>query len=294
MKSVTTKQVAVIAGIIIIIVLLLFANTKLPEKAEKGPMSGHAGKGNSGSDIVTLVKNAELALPEEQKQAVNRMAEELTKATDKKAAFERIINTLDSIRQPVLASYYMEQAAIASPTEKNWEDAGNRYYVTTRFLGEADKPALYKKAMECFEKTLQINPNNTEAKINLASCYVEGSADPMKGITMLKEIEKTDSNNVNLQLNFAFFSEKSGQWDKAIARFKKVLKIQPDFIEAHLHLADAYERKGDKDAAIESLKAYMSKVDDVTIKTEVQNYINQLSQDGHDHNDGHNHEENKQ
>lgn len=294
MKSVTTKQLAVIAGIIIIIVLLLFANTKLPPKEEKGPMSENAG--NGGSDIATLVKNAEMALPDGQKQTVNQLAEAVTKAEDKKAAYERVINTLDSIRQPLLAAHYMELAAIASPTEKNWEEAGNRYYVTTRFLTEADKPALYKKAMECFEKTLQINPDNVEVKINLASCFVEGSADPMKGVTMLKEIEKTDSNNVNLQLSFAFFSEKSGQWDKAIARFKKVLKIKPDFIEAHLHLADAYERKGDKDAAIESLKAYMAEVDDVTIKTEVQNYINQLSHDGHDHSDGHDHdhEETKQ
>jgi tetratricopeptide (TPR) repeat protein len=94
---------------------------------------------------------------------------------------------------------------------------------------------------------------------------------------MLREIEKTDSNNVNLQLNFAFFSEKSGQWDRAIARFNKVLKIQPDFIEAYLHLADAYQQKGDKANAIESLKKYVALVDDVTIKTEVQDYINKLT-----------------
>jgi tetratricopeptide (TPR) repeat protein len=93
----------------------------------------------------------------------------------------------------------------------------------------------------------------------------------------LKEVEKTDSNNVNLQLNFAFFSERSGQWDKAIARFEKVLKIQPDFIEAYLHLADAYEQKGDKANAIKSLEKYKNLVDDVTIKTEVQDYINKLS-----------------
>ncbi|MBA3706381.1 MAG: tetratricopeptide repeat protein [Bacteroidetes bacterium] len=89
-------------------------------------------------------------------------------------------------------------------------------------------------------------------------------------------MEKTDSNNVNLQLNFAFFSEKSGQWDKAIARFEKILRIKPDFIEAYLHLADAYQQKGDKAKAIESLETYIKLVDDVTIKTEIQEYINKL------------------
>ena len=70
--------------------------------------------------------------------------------------------------------------------------------------------------------------------------------DEVGGVEILKEVEKTDSNNVNLQLNFAFFSEKSGQWDRAIRRFQKVLVIQPDFIEAYLHLADAYEQQGQK------------------------------------------------
>jgi hypothetical protein len=55
------------------------------------------------------------------------------------------------------------------------------------------------------------------------------------------------------------------------------LKIQPDFIEAYLHLADAYEQKGDRAKAIESLEKYKNRVEDITIKTEVQDYINKLS-----------------
>nr|MBA3972271.1 tetratricopeptide repeat protein [Bacteroidota bacterium] len=154
-----------------------------------------------------------------------------------------------------------------------------RYYAATRFAEEADRHLLFDKAIESFGHVLELNPNNIDARISLASCYVEGSSEPMKGIGMQKEIEKTDSNNVNLQLNFAFFSERSGQWDKAIARFEKVLRIKPDFIEAYLHLADAYQQKGDKVNAVKSLETYISKVDDITIKTEIQDYINKLSQE---------------
>lgn len=238
-------------------------------------MSGHAG--NSASTMSTLVEAAKSKLNKDQKQAIDKLEEALKSSADKKTAFENMIGMWDSLRQPLVASYYMEQAAKASPNAKNWMEAANRYYGSTRFAPETDRPMLFGKAIECYEKVLQLEPNNTEAKINLASCYVEGTADPMKGIAMLKEVEKTDSNNVNLQLNFAFFSEKSGQWDKAIARFEKVLQIQPDFIEAYLHLADAYEQKGDKANAIKSLEKYKNLVDDVTIKTEVQDYINKLS-----------------
>jgi tetratricopeptide (TPR) repeat protein len=277
MKSVTKKQLIVIAGSLVLIVLLLFANTKLPKNAEKTAMSEHSGN-TATTTITSLVESAKGRLDKEQRAAVNGLEERLKTSPDKKTAFEDMINMWDSLRQPVVSAYYTEQAALASPVEKNWLEAGNRYYTSTRFAPETERPMLYSKAIECFEKVLQLNPANTDAKINLGACYVEGTAEPMKGIGMLKEVEKTDSNNVSLQLNFAFFSEKSGQWDKAIARFEKVLKIQPDFIEAYLHLADAYEQKGDKAKAIESLEKYKSLVDDITIKTEVQDYINKLSQ----------------
>ena len=279
MKSVTKTQIALLAGAVIVIVLLLFANTTLPKKEGKSEMSDHAGSNNAGADNISkLVESAKAALGAGQKQIFEKLQEALKAATGKKENFGKMISLWDSLRQPAIAAYYTEQLAIAAPDEKSWNEAGNRYYAATRFVKETEKPMLYRKAMECFEKTLELNPQNTEAKINLASCYVEGSEDPMKGIGMLREVEKTDSNNVNLQLNFAFFSEKSGQWDKAIARFNKVLKIQPDFIEAYLHLADAYEQKGDKAKAIESLKKYSGLIDDVTIKAEIDNYIKKLSQ----------------
>jgi tetratricopeptide (TPR) repeat protein len=274
MKSVTKKQIAVLAGSLIVVVLLLVANTKLPDNKEDVKMSEHAGPMTAG--MTSFVENALKGLSADQKAAVQKLVTATETATDKKPAYERLISTWDSLRQPVVAAYYMEKAALASPVEKNWTEAGNRYYTSIRFVGEAQHQLLYSKAIACFEKALELNPAAIETKISLASCYVEGSSQPMKGIGILKEVEKVDSNNVNLQLNFAFFSEKSGQWDKAIRRFEKVLKIKPDFIEAYLHLADAYKQKGDTENAIKSLEKYITLVDDVTIKTEVQNYINQL------------------
>jgi len=274
MKSVNKTQIALISGAVVLIVLLLFANTTPPKNKEEGKVSEHADPNTAA--FIALVDNARKSLNADQKKVIEKMEQAIKDAPDKKLAFETIINQWDSLRQPVVAAYYMEKAAEVSPVEGNWQEAGNRYYASARFAKEADRPLIIGKAMECFEKTLELNPKNVEAKISLGACYVEGSTDPMKGIAMLREVEKTDSNNVNLQLNFAFFSERSGQWDRAIARFQKVLKIKPDFIEAYLHLADAYQQKGDKANAIESLEKYITLVDDVSIKTEIQNYINKL------------------
>ena len=275
MKPVTKKQIAILAGSFIIVVLLLFANTKLPKNEEHVNQSEHAGT-TSQETVEAMVEQAFSGLPGDQKSDVQKLEKGLETASDKKVAFEQLIDLCDSLHQPVAAAYYVEKAAIASSTEKNWTEAGSRYYMAVRFTKAEQHPVLYGKAMECFEKALTINPGNLETKISLAACYVEGSSQPMKGIGLLKEVEKIDSNNVNLQLSFAFFSEKSGQWDKAIKRFEKVLVIKPDLIDVHLHLADAYKQMGDTTNAIKSLEKYMTLVEDVAIKAEIQNYINRL------------------
>lgn len=275
MKSLNKTQIAVISGSLLLIVLLLFAKTNLLPK-EQAVKTTEQTEPNSAT-LTKMVESAIAGLSSGDKEAIQKLDEAIKTSSDKKSAFENMIRMWDSLRNPSIAAYYMEQASEVSPSESNWMETANRYYAATRFVEESSRPILFAKAKECFEHVLELNPNNLDAKINLASCYVEGGADPMKGIGMMREIEKTDSNNVNLQLNFAFFSEKSGQWDKAISRFEKVLKIQPDFIEAYLHLADAYQQKGDKAKAIESLQKYIALVDDIAIKTEVQDYINKLT-----------------
>ena len=175
--SVNKTQIAVIAGSIVLIVLLLFANTTIPKK-EEAKVSEHSSPNNAG--MLTLVESAKAALTVSQKKEMDKMEEGIKTSPDKKSAFETIINQWDSLRQPAIAAYYMQQAAMASPNEKNWSEAGNRFYAATRFAKEADKPLLYGKAMECFEKTLELNPKNVEAKINLGACYVEGSTEAMK------------------------------------------------------------------------------------------------------------------
>lgn len=274
MKAVTKKQIAVLAGSSIVVVLLLLANTKLPENKEDVKASGHSG--TAGTGISAFVEKVITGLKPEQRSTVQKLEASTEAASDKKVAYEQLISAWDSLRQPVVAAYFMEKAASVSPMEKNWIEAGDRYYAAIRFSKQEEHAMLYERAIACYEKGLELNPANLEAKISLASCYVEGSPNPMKGIGLLREVEKVDSNNVNLQLNFAFFSEKSGQWDKALKRFEKVLQIKPDLIEVHLHMADAYKQKGDTENAIKSLEKYLSLVDDVVIKTEIQNYINKL------------------
>ncbi len=199
------------------------------------------------------------------------------KSTQSDNAFVDVIAFWDNLKRPDFAAYFVEQTANITQKAEDFHKAGNRYYYAIRFIkDEKEIPILYQSAVHCYQKSIEKDSTNFDAKIQLAACYVEGGKDPMQGIALLKELEKIDSNNVKLQMNFAFFSVQSQQWEKAIKRFEKVLAIDPLYIEAYLHLADAYEQQGNIAKTIEMLEVYASKTDDVMARNEIKKYIEQL------------------
>jgi tetratricopeptide (TPR) repeat protein len=267
-------QAALVSGLILVTVLLYFANRKPPVKKE--------GPGQNMPVAIKMdefLKNAFKNLPsnsraqwtEIQKNTLALSGAEKTRWLDSASAF------WDSQSRPDIASVFSRKKAENTGAAKDWIFAGQRFYYSVRFVkDESEKPALYSNAIASLEKGIQLDPGNTDAKIDLAACMVEGTQDPMKGITMLREIEKTDSMNLKLQLSFAMFSANSGQWDRAINRFKKVLQIDSNYIEAYLHLADAYEQTGELEKTIEALEKYAAKTDDLLARTTIKEYIIKL------------------
>lgn len=267
-----THLVLIISAIVLFV--LLFIAPKIAPKHTDDDGHDHSAENKAVSTNATLDVYLNLAL--------NSLDPEKKKQSDKFIAAKQLDSVVvfwDKLKRPDLAAFYTEELAKKENKVANWLKAGNRYYYAIQFIQDKTAiPVLYQSASRCFAKGLELEPNNVDAKIMLASCYVEGSEDPMEGIKRLKEIEKTDSNNVKLQLTFAFFSVKSGQLDKAITRFNNVIKIDSNYIEAYLHLADAYEQKNNTDKTIEMLEKYSAKTTDVTARIEIEKYIQQLKQ----------------
>lgn len=269
-------QIGLVATAICLFVLLFLApKTHTPQPNTR--LETENGKGQTAT-IDAFYSAALKSLSLEEKKSYDVLFAQANQSkTD--STLKPVVQYWDAKKRPDFAALFVEKSALARPTSENFYKAGDRYYYAIRFIKDnSEIPTLYQSAMRCYQKSLDLNPNNSDAKIQLAACYVDGTQDPMKGISLLREVEKVDSNNIKLQLSFAFFSAKSQQWDKAIKRFEKVLKIDPLYIEAYLHLADAYEQQGDNAKTILMLENYAEKTDDVMSKQEVQKYINQLKQ----------------
>lgn len=250
-----------------------------------------APKTNSGKQPENKATESNVAVATTLDSFLNSSVKSLT--SEDKIQYERLLKTAnqshldtslipvihfwDKLKRPDLASYFVEKIAEKVQSSEGYSKAGDRYYFSIKFCkDEAEIETLFQSAMRCYTKSIELNPKNVNSKIQLAACYVENGKDPMKGIALLREVEKIDSTNIKLQLTFAFFSVKSGQIDKAIKRFNKVLDIDPLYIEAYLHLADAYEQQGDKNKTISMLTKYASLTDDAMAKQEVLKYIEQL------------------
>lgn len=264
-------KVLILLGALVLFVLLFIAPKKAPSALSEG--SREAGSKPAlpltSGDLSVYLKLALKNLEPKQKGSAEKLMDLKN--------FDSLAVIWNQLKRPDLSAYFVEEKAKLLNSSESWNKAGNKYFTSVQFCeDQSEIPVIYQCALRCFNKSLELDPKNVDSKIMLASCYVDGTDTPMEGISRLKELEKTESNNIKLQLTFAFFSVKSGQLDKAISRFNKVIAIDSNYIEAYLHLADAYESSSKPAQAIQMLEAYSDRTDDITAKLEIKKYIEQL------------------
>lgn len=271
MSAKNTKIVLVLGALVLFVLLYILPKSESAHSADDGHNheATSAAKTPVDANLEVYVNMAIKNLDPTKKATFDKLVSE--------SKNDSLVHFWDRMKRPDIASYYLEKESKKANTNDLWNKAGNRYYYAIQFIkDETEVPVLYQRAIFCFKKAIELKPGDTDSKIMLASCFVEGTPNPMDGITALKEIEKTDSTNLKLQLTFAFFSVRSGQFDKAIYRFNKVLRIDSTYIEAYLHLADAYEKLNEKEKTITMLENYALRSNDPTAKIEIRRYIEQL------------------
>jgi cytochrome c-type biogenesis protein CcmH/NrfG len=107
------------------------------------------------------------------------------------------------------------------------------------------------QAAYLLEQSVVADPSNEDTKLSLATAYIEGVGEPMKGVAILRDITKEKPDDIRANVLLGRMSLQSGQNDKAVKRFETVIKQEPGNSEAIFFLAQAYEALGDKNKAIE-------------------------------------------
>ena len=188
-----------------------------------------------------------------------------------------ISNTWDSLGFKLAGAHYFAKMANRLNDENSWFNAGMKFY---DFAATCQDTAIQiyasKEAIVAFEKVIALNENNIEAKNALAICYIQNDLDIMKGVQLLKDVTRRDSNNVDANYTLGMLSMRSGQYEKACERFKTLVRVQPMSAEFHYYLGESYSQLGKKMDAIKSFETFKGLVPDEKAKKDIESIINNL------------------
>lgn len=253
------KQIIVIGSVVVLMGLLLSLDTQGLVKPEENAPSSNATATSAPVKSVSVDEvsaTAKEALNASLKKQLSDLEAKLKSASEgeKLTIQKQLAQQWDDVNQPTPAAFYYELIAEKEPNFESWLKAGDKF--TDAYQQSMDtlvQPALVQKAISSYQNADKIKPNTLEVKTGLGIAYVSGTPNPMQGITLLLDVVKQDPKNLKANLNLGLFSMKSGQFDKAVERFKTVIDVAPS-AEAWFYLASSYESM---DMNTEAIAAYL-------------------------------------
>jgi len=277
------KQIA-FAVVILAVMGYLYVQPLRPlAKAESGHDAPQAANTSvapaTNVTVASVSTTAKAAIGEGLSVKINDLEAKLQKAStdaEKTALEKQLAKSWDDVNQPAPAAFYYMAAARKENSFSQWINAGTRFNEASKVSPDtAAAPVFVTNAVEAFQNATKLNPASLDAKTGLGVAYVNGGATPMQGIALLREVVDKDPNNVAANLNLGLFSMKSGQYDKAVQRFKTLIAIKPDF-EAYFYLAESYKQIGKKQEAIAAYQKCKELMPDPSFTQRIDQYIKEL------------------
>ena len=239
---------------------LYFAPSQVNSKPEIIPSEV---KNTSDMQMLALIETAKKSIKDEQLGYINGLEGILSTDTSNLDLYDSLGKAWDEAQIPAIAAWYFERKALKQPTEENYLAAAYRYFDAFKIAADSLlKSEMVGKAIASYEQVLKINPENQNAKTDLGVCYAEGTAEPMKGIMMLREVVTQNPKHEMAQLNLGFLSVKSGQFDKAIDRFTTVMQNNENRKDVYYFLGHTYYEAGKNDSALYWLEKFTKESDD--------------------------------
>jgi tetratricopeptide (TPR) repeat protein len=279
------KQIVVIVAVVAVIGYLYLQPVKglVQPKVNKGTGSvARADKPAENVNVNTVSASAKTLIGDSLSTKIGELEGQLKNASgdaDKLNLQKALAKAWDGINQPAPAAFYYQAVARTENTAANWIAAGNHFNDAYRLSEDTTaQPVFDANAMEAFQNATKLKPESLDAKAGLGIAYVNGGGAPMQGISLLLDVVRQDPNNRNAQLNLGMFAMKSGQFQKAVDRFKSLIVIEqkkPD-VEPYFYLAESYKQLGMKKEAIDTYLKCKEMMPDPTFDQKIDEYIKEL------------------
>ena len=158
---------------------------------------------------------------------------------------------------PLISGHFAEKIANIENSESAWSIMGTTYAIAAKMnKDEFEKKHAVSKSRMALENALSLNSSNLDNTINLALSYVDvpDETNPMKGVLMLIELNKSHPNNPNVLFQLGRLALQTNQLDKAVERLTQVVEIDKNRTDAYCLLAEVFQKKGEKAKSEEAQK----------------------------------------
>lgn len=274
-----TKQIVVVVIVVVMIGALLAQPIKgLVDKQEQNTTAA-ADESSSMYNLKSVSELAKQGINASLSQEISAIEQEVEKAEgqEKVSLLQSLASKWEDLAKPIPQGFIYKEMAEVAPTLEYWVKSGDSF--RTGYTNQQDTAlasALNKLAIESYEKAIEIDPNSLSAKTGLGASLVTGSNNPMAGIALLREVVQAEPKNLDANRTLGLFSMQSGQFDRAIDRFKTVIEIKAD-AESYFYLATAYEKIGQKSEAIAAYSKSKELAADPTLSQYIDRQIEALS-----------------
>lgn len=278
------KQIGVVVVVFAIMAYLISLPVKgliRPKEArtKPGTTGMQAQQATSGIDEAYVAEAAKKLLTPQMSAEITAKENQLKSASgaEKLSEEKDLAKTWDDVNVPAPAAFYYLSIARKQNTLQDWLSAGGHFNDAYKLTQDTlAQPAFINYAVESFKKAMAIAPDNLDAQTGLGIAYVNGGApSPMAGIGLLLGVVAKDPKNLKANLNLGLFSMKSGQFEKAVARFKTVVAQKPE-LEPTFYLAESYRQLGMKPEAIAAYQKCKEMAGDPAFDEKMDDYIKEL------------------
>jgi len=274
-----TKQIIVIVIVVVLMGGLLARPIKGLVDENNGSSESASTSSSSAFNLQSVSEITKQSINASLAQEITALEERLTEVSgdEKLALLEQLAQKWDDLAKFAPQGFIYEEMAEISPKFEYWLKAGDAYRgAYTNLQDTAMSAELNRLAIRSYEKAIQLDENNLDAKTGLGAAMVTGTANPMGGIALLQEVVAKDPKNIQANKTLGLFSLQSRQFDKAIERFNTVVELNPD-AESYFYLATGYENIGLKNEAIAAFQKSKELASDPTLSQFIDRRVEELS-----------------
>ena len=245
----TKLQISIVSSAVLFFLVLYIGCDTVPRKIQA--LEKSRALSTESTNLEVLLMEARPALTPADLGSVLALEQQIAQIQDDSARvrlLKEISGLWFSLGFRAMSGAYAEQAAEITAEVESWSIAGTTFTICVQ-RSEEEKVRAYctDHAVNAYENAISLDPLTPSHKVNLSLLYVENPPEdnPMKGITMLLELNKEYPESVLVLNALGRLAIRTGQFDRARERLEKDHGLEPDNADPFCLLAQVFEGLGD-------------------------------------------------